>query len=587
MRRKDLLIEPASTSEEVSSDRAEWWRGAVIYQIYPRSFQDSDDDGVGDLAGIRDRLEHVARLGADAVWISPFFPSPMNDFGYDVSDHVGVDPLFGDLADFDAMLARAHELGVKVLIDLVLSHTADQHPWFLESAGEREGVRGNWYVWADAKADGTAPNNWLSIFGGAGWTWHAGRRQYYQHNFLPSQPDLNFHEPAVQDAVLDIARFWLERGVDGFRLDTVNFYFSDAELRDNPPLAARQATIALTSDSNPYAFQDHRFDKNRPENIAFLERFRALCDTFPGTAIVGEIGDAQYARSLLSDYTAGNSRLQMCYTFDLLTGGAPTAERLAEVLEGFRRETGDAWVCWAFSNHDVTRHATRWAVDGAPRVRYLGLLAGLLLSLRGTVCLYQGEELGLTEADIALEDLQDPYGLAFWPSYKGRDGCRTPMVWSADGHAAGFSEARPWLPIPWEHRALAVEVQEADADGLLGCYRRLLSFRRMTPALIRGSLDTIGTDSSARVLCFRRAHAGRQLLCAFNLSGDTVEVSLGGVKNGRLVGPFVTASRQVSAPRSEAVLSEAVLEGSSLQLPPWCPAWIDMTDSIGGAFASS
>jgi len=573
------LPEPALPDSRLPiSTPPDWWRGAVIYQIYPRSFQDTDGDGIGDLDGIRQRLGHVASLGADAVWMSPFYPSPMKDFGYDITDHSDVNPVFGDLDAFDAMLAHAHELGIQVIIDLVLSHTSDQHPWFLESVADREGERGNWYVWADAKADGTAPNNWLSLFGGAGWTWHAERRQYFQHNFLSSQPDLNFHEPAVQDAVLDVARFWLERGVDGFRLDTVNFYFADAEFRDNPPLQSRQGTIELTSEANPYGFQDHLFDKNRPENLAFLERFRAVCDVYPGTAMVGEIGDAQYARSLLRDYTAGKSRLHMCYTFDLLTGDAPTAGRLAELLSEFNAEVSDAWVCWAFSNHDVTRHATRWAVKGAPRVRYLGLLAALLLSLRGSVCLYQGEELGLPEADIERDDIQDPYGLAFWPAYKGRDGCRTPMVWTKAGNAAGFSTARPWLPVPASHRVLAVDIQERDPHGLLASYRRLLSFRRKSPALVVGTLAAISADPSGRVLSFRRAHDDRQLLCAFNLSADTVDVSVENASMGRLVGPAVGAEATESS-----AFGMATLVGNTLQLPPWCPAWLAIDDQGSGA----
>ncbi|MEJ2035119.1 MAG: alpha-amylase family glycosyl hydrolase, partial [Maritimibacter sp.] len=270
----------------------DWWRGAVIYQIYPRSYQDSNGDGVGDLLGIVRRLPYIASLGVDAIWISPFFTSPMKDFGYDVSDYCDVDPMFGSLADFDGVIETAHALGLKVMIDLVLSHTSDQHPWFKESRA-RDGDKSDWYVWADAKPDGTPPNNWLSIFGGSAWEWDGGRMQYYMHNFLASQPDLNFHNPAVQSALLDVAGFWLNRGVDGFRLDTINFYFCDAQLRDNPALPAEARNSSIAPAVNPSNWQDHQHDKNQPENIEFLKKLRAVMVPF-NAAAVGEVGDAQY-----------------------------------------------------------------------------------------------------------------------------------------------------------------------------------------------------------------------------------------------------------------------------------------------------
>ncbi|MEM9268958.1 MAG: alpha-amylase family glycosyl hydrolase, partial [Pseudomonadota bacterium] len=287
------VVQPVTQASGLTPD-PDWWRGAVIYQIYPRSFQDSNGDGIGDLRGIIDRLPYVASLGVDAIWISPFFTSPMEDFGYDVSDYRDVDPMFGTLGDFDALIERAHGLGLRVMIDLVLSHTSAQHPWFEESRQSRDNPKSDWYVWADPNLDGTPPNNWLSIFGGSAWAWDGTRRQYYLHNFLASQPDLNFHCEAVQDALLDVARFWLEQGVDGFRLDTINFYVHDKDLRSNPalPVEARNATIA--PDVNPYNYQDHLYDKNRPENLAFLRRLRAVMDDYPDTAAVGEVGDAQY-----------------------------------------------------------------------------------------------------------------------------------------------------------------------------------------------------------------------------------------------------------------------------------------------------
>lgn len=296
---------------EQQSDQ-DWWRGAVIYQIYPRSFQDSNGDGIGDLAGITQRLPYVASLGVDAIWISPFFTSPMADFGYDVSNYCDVDPMFGTLADFDALIDTAHSLGLKVMIDLVLSHTSDKHPWFTQSRADKSNDKADWYVWADAKLDGTPPNNWLSIFGGPAWHWDTRRCQYYLHNFLTSQPDLNFHTPSVQDALLDVAQFWLNRGVNGFRLDTINFYFADKELRDNPALPVEERNDRIAPAVNPYNYQLHKHSKNQPETLDFLRRLRAVMDPYNAAAL-GEVGDAHRGLEILGEYTSGGDLAQMCY----------------------------------------------------------------------------------------------------------------------------------------------------------------------------------------------------------------------------------------------------------------------------------
>lgn len=502
----------------------DWWRGAVIYQIYPRSYQDTNEDGIGDLAGITQRLDYIAGLGADAIWISPFFKSPMKDFGYDVSDYTDIAPMFGDLAAFDAMVARAHELGIKVMIDLVLSHTSDQHEWFQQSSASRDNERHDWYVWADAKPDGSPPNNWLSIFGGPGWSWHSTRCQYYQHNFLSSQPDLNFHNSAVQDALLDVTRFWLERGVDGFRMDTINFYFCDKELRDNPALPVELRNAEIAPAVNPYNHQNHLYDKNRPENLAFLERFRALLDEYPAATAVGEVGDAQYGMQILQDYTKGDTRVHMCYTFDFLSGECPTAKRVSSVMEKFQKNAADSWVCWAFSNHDVVRHATRWQLSAEHALQHLKMLASLLLSLRGSVCIYQGEELGLTEADIPFERLQDPYGITFWPKFKGRDGCRTPMVWENEPGRGKFSTVEPWLPVPPEHTELAVSEQEGVDESLLEHYRTSLKFRKGSLPLIKGTMEEI--DISRDTLTFIRKYGNEAVFCAFNMGEEIARCTL-------------------------------------------------------------
>ncbi|MGI9387875.1 MAG: alpha-glucosidase family protein [Methyloligellaceae bacterium] len=491
----------------------DWWRGAVIYQIYPRSFQDSTGDGIGDLSGIIHRLPHVASLGVDAIWISPFFTSPMLDFGYDVSDYRDVDPMFGTLGDFDALVARAHELGIKVIIDLVLSHTSDQHLWFKESRSSRDNPKSDWYVWAEAKPDGSPPNNWISIFGGSAWEWDGQRMQYYLHNFLTQQPDLNFHNADVRAELLDVTRFWLNRGVDGFRLDTVNFYYCDAELRDNPPLAQDARSDKIAHSVNPYNFQDHIYDKSRPENINFLKDFRSVLNDYDATASVGEIGDAQRGSEIQAAYTSGDDKIHMAYDFDLLSNIHPTGTRIAEVMAEMNAHGADGWACWAFANHDVVRHASRWnLVPAAQRV-----YAALLLSLRGTTCLYQGEELGLTEAYVSFEELQDPYGKRFWPKFKGRDGCRTPMPWAVDQAHGGFSDGTPWLPVAMEHIHIAADVQEADAGSMLNFYRQLIAFCKGREPLLKGEFKFVEADES--YIAFERQQENERLFCAFNLSG--------------------------------------------------------------------
>jgi alpha-glucosidase len=508
---------PPMTEQKVETppiDR-DWWRGAVIYQIYPRSFQDHNGDGIGDLVGITERLGYVADLGVDAIWLSPFFTSPMKDFGYDVSNYRDVDPIFGTLSDFDRLLEKAHSFGLKVIIDQVISHTSDRHPWFVESRTSRTNERADWYVWADPKPDGTPPNNWLSIFGGSAWAWDSRRMQYYLHNFLTSQPDLNFHNPAVQDALLSEMRFWLERGVDGFRLDTVNFYFHSQGLEPNPVVKPEEFNASTAPAVNPYNFQEHVYDKSRPENLEFLRRLRALMDEYPNTTTVGEIGDSQHQLQVMSDYTSGGDKLHMAYTFDYL-GGFFSAEHFRASIAATEAQAPEGWICLAFSNHDVVRHLSRWA-HRADQDAFCRLAATLLLSMRGSVCLYQGEELGLPEAELSFEDLVDPYGIEFWPEFKGRDGCRTPMVWQAAAQLGGFSSAqRSWLPVPNNHLMRAVDRQEADDNSLLKFYRAVLAFRKAHPALVKGSLELV--EAPEGVLAFKRSDSGETLLCVFNMT---------------------------------------------------------------------
>lgn len=502
---------------------SEWWRGCVIYQIYPRSFQDSNGDGVGDLPGITARLEHFTGLGVDAIWLSPIFRSPMKDMGYDVSDYTDVDPLFGTLADFDALVERAHGLGVKVIIDQVLNHTSDQHPWFRESRMSRDNPKSDWYVWVDPQPDGAPPNNWISYFGGAAWAWESRRRQYYLHNFLSDQPDLNFHNPAVRAAVLETMRFWLERGVDGFRLDTVNFYFHDQELRSNPPRVREDPRPAV----NPVEMQNELYSKNRPENIGFLRDMRALVDRYDERTLIGEVGETgDRAIEVMSEYTRGDDRLHMAYSFEMLSG-AYTRRHFRNGVETFFRGAPDGWPCWSLSNHDVPRHVTRWGGSARDADALARQCAALLLSLRGSACLYQGEELGLPEAELEFEELTDPPGIRFWPEYTGRDGARTPMPWDSEADAAGFSEVAPWLPIKAAHAARSVNAQENDPAAPLAFYRTMLAYRRGRPALREGMSPFF--ETAEPVLAYLREADGDAVAAVFNLSPEPREVMAEGL----------------------------------------------------------
>ena len=503
-------------------DQEDWWRGATIYQIYPRSFFDSNGDGIGDLRGITAQLDYVASLGVDAIWLCPFFASPQKDFGYDVADYTAVDPLFGVLADFDMLLTKAHALGLKVLIDQVWSHTSDRHVWFLESRVSQDNPKHDWYIWADPAADGTAPNNWLSVFGGAAWTWEPRRHQFYLHHFLSYQPALNLHNPDVVDAVLETGEFWLRLGVDGFRLDAIDFLLYDKSLRNNPaaPLPTTGGSAKL------FARQQHIHDILQPETMELLGRFRALLDRYPGTVSLGEISSQPGAFERLSRYTAGDDRLHMAYTLRPLRSGFdwPTISALIRDIAAL---DVNAWPCWSFSNHDVERAVSRWNPGpggSTPDPAFARLLMTLLLSLRGSVCLYQGEELALTEAELAEEDLRDPFGIAYWPAFRGRDGSRTPMPWTACAPQAGFTTGEPWLPVPEAHRQLAVDKAEADPTALIHTVRSLLAQRRTHPALRLGTLKALQLPEP--VIGFEREFGAEQIIALFNLSAEPVEVAV-------------------------------------------------------------
>ncbi|KAA1156003.1 alpha-glucosidase family protein [Pseudoalteromonas fuliginea] len=501
----------------------QWYKGAVIYQVYPRSFQDSNNDGIGDLKGIINRIDYIKSLGVDAIWISPFFKSPMKDFGYDISDYRDIDPLFGDLNDFDELISQAHDRDIKIIIDQVLSHTSDQHQWFLDSRDNLINDKADWYVWADAKEDGTAPNNWLSIFGGGAWQWEPRRGQYYLHNFLTEQPDLNFHNPDVRKAVLDNVEFWLKKGVDGFRLDAINFCYHDARLRDNPAKPKDKRQGRGFSEDNPYAFQYHYYNNTQPENIEFMQDIRALLNKYPGTVSLGEIS-SEDSLATMAEYTQGGDKLHMGYSFELLTNDY-SSEYIRTTVQTLEQHMLEGWPCWAFSNHDVERVASRWSENGKINSQQCKMLTALLASLRGSVCMYQGEELGLGEASVAFEDLQDPYGITFWPNFKGRDGCRTPMPWEQTGSQhAGFSEAKPWLPVDDAHKKQSVAMQTNDNNSILNAYREFMTWRKKQTVLLEGDIEFIETPEP--VLAFYRTLGTQRMLCMFNLSFQQVSIDM-------------------------------------------------------------
>jgi alpha-glucosidase len=488
-----------------------WWKGAVLYQVYVRSFHDADGDGHGDLPGLLTKLDYIQALGVDGIWLSPIHPSPNRDWGYDVADYEGVQADYGTLADFEALLDACHGRGLKVVLDEVLSHTSDEHPWFAESRdGGPDGPKADWYVWADPKPDGTAPNNWLSVFGGPAWAYQPARRQHYHHKFLRQQPKLNWRTPAAREAALSVLDYWLERGVDGFRLDVAGTYLHDAALTDNPaipPQARGPQHWAHASD-----MQHHLHDCNLPENAEMLDLIRRRVEAYGDRFVFGEFSEEE---ERCGAYLSASEGLHSAYTFVLLHLRAldPAGFRAhAHTLAQFPGH----WPTVSFSNHDAPRTASRFGGPEAP-ADVARLMLALLLSLRGTCLIYQGEELGLPDAQLARHELRDPVGDLYWPTVNGRDGCRTPMPWRPDAPNLGFSTATPWLPAAREHAGLTVAEQEADPTSTLAFARALIAQRKASPALTMG--DLILWDASSPLLVFERRAEHDAMLCAFNL-GD-------------------------------------------------------------------
>ncbi len=495
---------------------APWWQGAVIYQVYVRSFCDGNGDGQGDYAGLAGKLDYIKSLGVDAIWLSPVHPSPNRDWGYDVSDYQTVHPDYGTLDDFDRLVAAAHKRGLKLILDEVLCHTSDEHPWFRDSM--QRGPKSDWYVWADPQEDGTAPNNWLSVFGGPAWSYQPARRQHYHHKFLRQQPKLIWQNPEARQAALEIIDFWLERGVDGYRLDVANGLLHDPALTDNPPVPMAARTDAHWADADSQ--QEHFFDCNLPENIEVLQEIRRRVEAHGERFVFGEFSEG-YERS--GAFAAPDEGLHGGYTFFML--------RQKQLAPGFI--TGNYallaghprhWPVVAFCNHAIMRTVSRFggAPEGDPALAKL--LLALLFAIKGTVCLYQGEELGLTEVDLRRDQLRDPVGDLYYPIFKGRDGCRTPMPWDTAARHFGFSTGTPWLPLGPAHRGLAVSEQEGDSDSPLAYTRRFLAARKAHPALITGAIAFL--PAAANILAFAREAEGERLVCVFNMSREAAAFDL-------------------------------------------------------------
>jgi alpha-glucosidase len=486
----------------------EWWRHGIFYQVYPRSFQDSDGDGVGDLKGIIRRLPYLREIGIDAVWLSPIFPSPMEDFGYDISDYVGIDPLFGTMEDFDALIAAAHEAGLKLILDLVPNHTSDQHPWFIEARSSRDNPRRDWYIWRDGAPDGGVPNNWLSEFGGSGWEYDAATEQYYYHAFFAKQPDLNWRNPDVRQAIYDVMRFWLRKGVDGFRVDVIWHLIKDAEFRDNPP------NPNYIEGRPPHEKVLTQYSTDQAEVHQVIAEMRRVTDEFDDRVLIGEVYLPLHR--LVAYYGNDLAGAQMPFNFALLST-LWSARSIEKIIADYEKALpGGAWPNWVLGNHDRPRVASR---VGAEQAR---VAAMLLLTLRGTPTLYYGDEIGLRQATIAADQVRDPFEKNVPGIGVGRDGCRTPMQWDASCHA-GFSAVTPWLPLADDFVRENVVNLEADTKSILNLYKALITLRRKLPQLVTGAYEPIAAQGD--VLLYRRSGDGVAILVALNLGVEPVSVT--------------------------------------------------------------
>ena len=556
-------VKPASSATSQSAER-DWWKNAVIYEVYPRSFQDTNGDGVGDLNGITQRLDYLKELGVDAIWLTPVYSSPHVDFGYDISDYENVDPQYGTLADFDRLLAEARKRKIRILLDMVLNHTSDQHPWFKGAASSRTDPKHDWYVWNDGIHDAGGirqpPNNWVSLFGGSAWQWVPAVNQYYYHEFYRAQPDLNWRNPRVERAMLDTLRFWLDRGVAGFRLDAITTLFEDVQLRNEPQESG------VNSQGDPIL--KRIYTDNLPEVHGVIRRMRAMIDTYPEDRVL--IGETYLPNTAeLDEWYGGAHRNELQLPMDMLVGftnkldAATLRSRLAEV----QTQVHGSQPLLVFDNHDNTRSWERYG-DGVHNPEIARIIATLLLTSRATALLYQGEEIGqVTSVPTRVEDVRDPIGVTGWPKEKGRDGERTPMQWDTSNAQAGFStNPKTWLPVPASYATTNVKSELADADSLLNWHRKLIDLRRKNPAVASGRMMMLDIENPNVLSYARVARDGKAILVALNMSATPQTISLDLKASGVREAPLKTL---MTSPASMARPASA----GAITLPPFA-AWI-------------
>ena len=487
-----------------------WWRDGIIYQIYPRSFADSNNDGIGDLPGITDKLDYLRELGIDAIWLSPIYPSPDVDFGYDVADYQAIDPKFGTMKDFEVMVREARKRDIHIVMDLVLNHTSDRHPWFVESRQSKDNPYHDWYIWRDPKPNGDPPNNWQAVFGGSAWEYVPELGQYYYHMFYKEQPDVNWRNPQVREAMLDVFRFWLKKGVDGFRLDVFNVYFKDADLKNNP------GKLGIRG----FDRQKHIYDISQPEMFPLLNEIRGILDKHKEAYAVGEtfLADPQQTAGY-----CGADKLHAAFNFDFAANHWHPQRFLNSVLKWYAALSGESWPNNFLSNHDMKRAASRYCFGEDDRRAKVA--AAMLLTLKGTPFMYYGEEIGLRDIPIRKKaDVKDPIGKTFWPVYRGRDGCRAPMQWNSEINA-GFSEKAPWLPVNKDYPSRNVVQQTSEPDSLLNFYKQIIQIRRSEPALQRGDFTSLVEDPH-HILAYSRKLDEEEIAVVLNLSSRDLQFDL-------------------------------------------------------------
>lgn len=557
--RNKILTQTPSSNSSMLHDQEPWWRHAVIYEIYPRSFQDSNGDGIGDLNGIVERLDYLQWLGVDAIWISPLYPSPQVDFGYDISDYENIDPQYGTLADFDRLLAEAQRRGIRVIMDMVMNHTSDQHPWFVESSSSRDHPKRDWYVWRDGAPGGGPPNNWTSMFGHSAWEYDDRTGQYYYHRFYAQQPDLNWHNPEVEKAMFACVRFWLDRGVAGFRLDAVPSLFEDPELRDAELLPGTNAYGDRNQDPSRY--------ENLPDDHGVMRHLRSMIDSYEGERVL--IGET-YLNSIreLDQWYGGAQHNELHLPMDMQVGFIDTLDVnlfRQRILEAETKIDGNQPL-FVFDNHDHPRSWSRYG-DGVHDEAIARIFAAILFTTRSTAMMYYGQEIGMTTTPPARkEDVKDPIGIKGWPEEKGRDGERTPMQWDGTRNA-GFSEAdRPWLPVAGDAAEKNVAAQREDSESLLHWYRQLIALRKNEPALCGGEITMLDTGNPSVLSYLRRAPEGRSILIALNFTDQEHTIRFDAEQDRPLMGSVHTILTSAPSLHEQSTLT-------SLELPAFT-VWI-------------